>query len=216
MRRTFKYLPLLAAVAALAACSDEPTAPGARPRALPPAGPALDIIYHAMADDSTSADFSVTPTGGTFTMGQHSVYFPPSSICEPATSSYGPGTWDEPCEAATRDIQIHAEVRRDSLGQASVHFTPELRFVPTTDPAQYVLLFLRTPEAQDSAAVADSKILWAPEAGAAPVDEALEDPTQKVQVWSDAQILYRRVKHFSGYNVALGLLGVNVEIGLGF
>src|SRR5512145_969574 len=59
-----------------------------------PAGvPRPDVIVHHVADDSASAEFTVTSTGGVFALGPHAIYFPPNSICAQG-SSYGPTEWD--------------------------------------------------------------------------------------------------------------------------
>ncbi len=32
------------------------------------------------------------------TIGEHQIKFPAASICDPATSTYGIGEWDAPCQ----------------------------------------------------------------------------------------------------------------------
>ena len=89
--------------------------PGGAPRPL--------IIVNQMAEDESSADFTVTPTGGYFRMGKHGIVFPRNVICDPATSSYGPDVWDEDCEVLREPIRIHAELRQQD-GREWVDFTP--------------------------------------------------------------------------------------------
>jgi len=45
-------------------------------------------------------------------------------------------------------------------------------------------------------------ILWSPAIGIPGIDESLEDPTQRTYVAGG--YAYRRIKHFSGYNVTSG------------
>src|SRR5918912_153091 len=132
----------LALVSVIWACADSPVSPGGRSAAArPPAGapgPALlDVLVDQVAPDSLSADFTVTPSGGTFVLGRHAVVFPDHAICDPATSGYGPDYWDAPCTPVDTAVQFHAEVRQQD-GREWVDFSPQVRFVPTDDPAKYV------------------------------------------------------------------------------
>lgn len=179
------------------ACSEGFTAPKASP--MPVGAPMPDVIVDWVAEDSLSADFTVTPTGGAFQLGPHAIYFPANSICDPARSSYGPTEWDAPCEPLTEPIQIHAEIRRTD-STSWVDFTPALRFVPTADPLQYVWIYLHLPGSNSpDVDVQGLSILWIPEPGAQGVNEALSDETQKTYFWREGEIVFRRIKHFSGY-----------------
>src|SRR4051812_37500224 len=144
--RSFMRLTLTSAVALLAACSaaDQAVAPAVRHSARPAGAPSLDVITNSVAPDSMSADFTVTPSGGMFALGNNAVYFPANSICDPETSSYGEGHWDEACTPLDHAIDFHAEVRRDDdSGRSWVDFTPAVRFVPTDDPNQTVWMLMK-------------------------------------------------------------------------
>jgi hypothetical protein len=196
----------------LAGCSDRVAGPSA---SLPlhgitvgrgPAGvPHPDVIIHNMSDDSTSADFTVTPTGGVFAIGPHAIYLPANSICDPVKSTYGPTEWDKPCEVLTEPIRFHAEVRNEN-GRQWVDFTPAVRFRPTDELANAVWLYMKTSALSldsDSAmaALRRMSILYSPEIGVAGINEALIDPSLRTYVWLDGGVAFRRIKHFSGYNV---------------
>ncbi|MEO6525991.1 MAG: hypothetical protein ABIP93_05155 [Gemmatimonadaceae bacterium] len=149
--------------------------------------------------DSTAVDFTVGPTGGVFYTGNHAVFFPAQSICDPATSGYGPGTWDAPCSPLQASLRVHAEVRR-SNGQTFVDFAPSLRFVPSTNPLRWVWMVMRTPEAVGATGdLSRFNILWAERIGGKPVDETLDDPTLRTYVDTWVGLSMRRIKHFSGY-----------------
>ena len=200
--RRIRGAALLAAVFALVGCSDA-TSPNSN-------APAFKVTVNEMASDSTSAVFTVTKSGGTFTMGKHSINFPGNSICDPAKSSYGVGTWDEPCKILREPITIHAEVRKID-GKEWVDFTPSLRFAPGKE----VYIWMYTDQVM---AQADSKalnILWAPYFGAAGVDESLDDPTLVTGYLPQYSIVYRRIKHFSGYMVASGRTGAVETVSTG-
>lgn len=202
--RSFMRLTLTSAVALLAACSaaDQAVAPAVRHTARPAGAPSLDVITNSIAPDSLSADFTVTPSGGMFALGNNAVYFPANSICDPATSSYGEGHWDEACTPLDHAIDFHAEVRRDSTGKSWVDFTPAVRFVPTTDPNQTVWMLMKagvdvTPDNYQSFG-----LQWMPDGTPdLSIDEGLTDADLKTYVDIDRDVLFRRVKHFSGYIV---------------
>ena len=183
------------------ACSDQSTAPMSKHA--PIGAPSLDIIVNRVAEDSTSADFTVTPTGGTFVLGPHAIHFPANSICDPETSSYGVTEWDAPCTPATQDIQIHAEVRLVD-GVASIEFTPSLRFVPTENSLEYVWLLMKSEEARNGDLRAFA-IFWSENAGSELVNEAASDSTMKTYVWQAGGVAFRRIKHFSDYKVRDGI-----------
>ncbi|HEX2716609.1 MAG TPA: hypothetical protein VHM67_02955 [Gemmatimonadaceae bacterium] len=179
-----------------------------------PAGaPSLDVIVNSIAPDSASADFTVTPSGGMFVLGAHAVYFPANSICDPASSTYGPGEWDAPCLPLDRPIDIHAELRRTADGQSWLDFTPSLRFVPSDDPngAVWVLMKLNsdaTPENYRSYG-----IRWAPVFldSANQVEESQQDPSLRTYIDVGRDVVFRRIKHFSGYVVGDGLTDAGGE-----
>ena len=202
--RSFMRLTLTSAVALLAACSaaDQATAPAARHSVRPAGAPSLDVITNSVAPDSLSADFTVTPSGGMFVLGANAVYFPANSICDPETSTYGEGHWDEACTPLDHAIDFHAEVRRDEAGQTWVDFTPAVRFVPTSDPSQTVWMLMKagldvTPDNYTSFGME-----WMPNGTPdVSVDEAVNDSDLKTYVDLDRDVVFRRVKHFSGYIV---------------
>ncbi|HEX6058819.1 MAG TPA: hypothetical protein VFZ11_07345 [Gemmatimonadaceae bacterium] len=202
-------VPLLA-LAALAACGDV-----VAPVGTPEGGPALasvsrfgrvnaDVIVDLMAADSLSADITVTPTGGWFRLGNHGIFFPDHAICDPATSSYGVGHWDEPCDVLDQPIQIHAEVRTQD-GRSWVDFTPALRFAPSADSTQWVQIYLYSDGALDPDNLPEMTILWSSGIGDPGVDESVDDATQRTFVDIDHGIAFRRIKHFSGYSVSSGI-----------
>ena len=202
--RSLMRLASIAAVALLAACSaaDQVAAPKPNRVAMPAGAPSLDVIVNQVAPDSLSADFTVTPTGGLFVLGAHAVYFPDHSICDPATSGYGPDLWDAPCTPLDQPIDFHAEVRKDSTGRSWVDFTPAVRFVPTDDPNQTVWVMMKagTDITQDN--YTNFGMRWMPLGTPdQTIDESVSDSTLRSYVDVDKDIVFRRVKHFSGYMV---------------
>jgi hypothetical protein len=207
-RHSPKKLLSAAMIIIVAACSRDLVSPGVAP--LPPGAIRPDVIVDFIADDSLSADFTVTPTGGLFKLGKHAIFFPENSICNPAASSYGPQQWDEACEPLTENVQIHAEVRK-AEGRTWIDFTPALRFVPTSDPNGYVWLYMKSDAAFDPENLPALSILFSHQMGDPGINEALEDPTQKTYVWAEGGVTFRRIKHFSIYNQTSDAIGSTFE-----
>jgi hypothetical protein len=211
MRRTsWSTAGSLLLLAALAGCRDGVVSPAASPveppslRAPAPASlapqgrPTLQL--NGGLPDSAAVDFVVGPMGGVFFTGNHAVVFPAQSICDPATSSYGPGTWDAACSPLQTTLNVHAEVRHAN-GVTSVDFTPSLRFVPSSSPTKWVWMFMYAPEAVGATDLSRFNILWASRLGGPTVDEAMEDPSLRTYVDTFSGISLRRIKHFSGYQL---------------
>src|SRR5687767_14780104 len=199
--RTINRLTLGIAILATAACTDHPVSPTAD-RSNQIRIPSLDI-FPTYAPDSMSADIIVTPTGGTFVLGVHSIVFPANSICDPS-SSYGESEWDAPCVAADTNLTFHVELRRDTAGRSWMDFTPSVRFVPSEDAAQWVVLFMNIRENSEDVAEQMPTILWTSGIGAEGVDEAVSDSSLRTYHIPETGIVYRRIKHFSGYQSGIG------------
>jgi hypothetical protein len=176
---------------------EAPRAAAPAPMSLAPQGRPTFALVGGLPD-SASVDFVVGPNGGIFNAGNHAVAFPAQSVCDPATSSYGPGTWDDPCTPLQAPIRVHAEVRRIN-GQTAVDFTPSLRFVPSNDPARWVWLVLYTPSAVGSSDLTGFNILWEKALGAPAIDETPSDSSLRTYVDTWQGMSFRRIKHFTGY-----------------
>jgi hypothetical protein len=209
MRRNYWVVVASALViGVLTGCSDTVVAPSVAPSAAPastmlaPSGrPNLSLSGNNVQNGSTQ--FTVKPSGGVFFVGNHAVVFPAHSICDPAKSSYGEGEWDAPCAPLNRPITITARISTKN-GEQAVDFSPELRFVPSASTSRWVWVFMYTPEARGARDLSQFNIMFAPSLGATPVNDAAQDATLRtyVDTWSGTS--FRRIKHFSGYVVAVG------------
>ena len=152
--------------------------------------------------DTVKVTFTVTTTAHTFNIGDHKIVFGNklASICD-LKSSYGPYEWDKPCTPAKSSVTITAKSWTNSRGQPMIDFQPRMRFVPTSDPTKGVVLHMK-----DKAAAADlvNKIIRFcvdPKSPSNCVNEERTDPSVKTFIDTNG-FLVRRIKHFSGYNVA--------------
>jgi len=204
----WKTVSTLVTLAFVASCSESAVAPTSAPSAAPasmalaPAGrPSLSLS--GTASNDTESDFTVGPNGGAYFAGNTAVVFPANSICDPAVSSYGMGTWDAPCAPLTRSITIHA-ITRVANGRTQVDFSPSLRFVPSTNPTRWVWLYMSVPSLAGTTDLSKFNIYYAPTLDGALIDESLTDGSLRTYVDTRTGTSLRRVKHFSGYAVSEG------------
>ena len=194
----------VAAALTATACSDVGVAPAPAARggpgiATPPGAPLASATSYA--GDTTISTFTVNGNGGTWVIvaGEHRLIFGNglASICDPATSSYGPAEWNAPCSPATAPITITARVWTTAGGRAQIDFSPALRFVPTST------VTLQMYDKQATESTLGAHVEYCPTAGGPCVREALLDRTLRSYVGTNG-FLNRRLKHFSGYIVAIG------------
>ena len=207
MRRSLPLVLGLAAGAALfTACRDSAVAP--HDAASPVRLDVAPVSFAQLASSSDGVQFTVTidPKRETvYSDGITTVRFPAASICDPATSSYGPGTWDQSCAAATSPISLPVTL---SLRNSRLHveFGRDLRFVPSSDPARHVTLTVNNPAvAYTSESLRRYAIFYVPSGSSTLVDEAATDPSVVTVVRRSEGKVVRRLKHFTGYNVHLGI-----------
>ncbi len=203
-------------VAALSmSCSDSTTAPsGPRLRTAPTGnGPSLDFNSGALFSGLRSTSFTVTAAGGLFQAGPlYTVFFPANSICDPATSTYGPGTWDDPCATLAPGSSVTITATYGfSNGALTVDFSPALRFNPNTKVViatsvyATALTTFSNYYAANPSALHFLGIYYEPNLGAPGQTDAGFDPSLVTHVNLNTGIVWRRIKHFSGYNVYSGL-----------
>lgn len=210
MRRTsWKTVSTLVTMVVIVGCQDSGvTSPrsgavAAAPMMMAPGGAPLLSLEGAVAGD-VSTDFTVGTSGGTFFIGSNAVVFPSRSICDPAKSDYGPGTWDSPCEPIHAPITVHAVAHTTKTG-SWVDFRPALRFVPSSNSRQWVWVYMSTPAARGAKDISKFNILYAPQIGAPGIDESSSDATLRTYVDAWGGLSMRRIKHFSGYVGSTGL-----------
>jgi hypothetical protein len=201
MRLRYLLLAMSGVVVASSACSTDATSP------LPLAAPesagfskGSSKLPDASSDDSDDDySFTIDPRRDNYlTFGAHSLWLPANSVCDPATSGYGLDTWDLACSPLTTSLTITAKVRSASGGLPRVDFEPAIRFNP--DRAAYLTLAVKGKKAKEAATV---RILYCATSSSKDcVDEALTDPTLETVLDRPMKMVYRRIKHFSGYLVA--------------
>jgi hypothetical protein len=153
---------------------------------------------------SAGVSFTIDPKYPTYVaIGPHFLYIPAGAVCNPMTSGYGVGTWSLACYSSTTAITVNAKAYLLN-GHPVVEFDKHLRFKPSSDGSYDVMLYLR-----DDRADSRSKITWCPESGSLCIDESITAPWSSIRTWwdSEAFYVYRKIEHFSGYNVTGGREG---------
>jgi hypothetical protein len=215
MRRNTLLL-LVGAVAALAvACRDSVVAPAPTPNlsSLSKSGPTQERTVIGTVELSRS--------GGTYHIGDFDVVIPAGAICDPAKTNYGPRHWNEGCSPLTRSmtVKVVATTRNDRV---SIDFQPDIRFSPSAGPVTIQTLAYRdllTSDAvrqlpRNSAFFGNFRILYVPTGGQSRIDEARSngDASLVTHVDLSTGLVWRQVKHFSGYMITSGNKCESVDV----
>jgi hypothetical protein len=176
-----------------------------------PKAPSLDVGGLGRFGDQTTT-FTVTSAGGTFVLnGVMVVNFPANSVCDPAKSSYGDGTWDKPCQVLQDDASVTftATTRVTSSGVA-VDVSPAVRFSPSAVVTVGTTLFgpvltsNKNYYASNPSALSNLAFGYSSSLGGTYVHDYTSDISLITHVNLTTGVIWRRVKHFSGYMIATG------------
>ena len=198
-----------AAVVGLAACSDSAVGPST-PRGLAPAdAPSLDISVSSWGYRTVT--FTLTSDGGTYNIGSfYTLTVPADGVCS-LKSSYGPGTWDSACQTLGKNETITVTATYGySNGGPVVDFSPALRFNPAAQVTLSTMLYAPILTAakgyfsKNPSALGFFGMYYTPNLGSSLVSDAASDPSVATHVNLTTGLVWRRVKHFSGYNVSAG------------
>ena len=129
-------------------------------------------------------------------LGPNAISIPRSAVCNLTSSGYGADYWNRDCRAETQLITLVITVKDAAGVHPSIDFAPAMRFNPDKD----VQLFMYAPKVSKD----DAKnwlMFYCPDKGKC-VDESLFDRELTTNIDRSKNMLFRRVKHFSGYTVA--------------
>ena len=195
---TMVRMAALSAVAAFAvACGESPVAPGATQEGLVPpsstrTGPSFSL------NGATSSTITIDPRVTKFyPVGPHWVYIPAGALCAPGTS-YGASEWDKDCESATEPLTMGV-TWTEVDGRGVVEFATDVRFKPTTESLKAVYLYMQ----ESQLAMGKYAVLWRDATGTWTDESKADRSLRAFRV--GGEWVGRRLKHFSGYNVSLGL-----------
>jgi hypothetical protein len=193
-------LKTLCVIVVVAGCGE--TALGPQPDAVQTARPAQGSTRALSRTDTLVSTLVIDPSvTSTYALGDgNTLTIPAHSLCDPATSTYGPTEWDKPCPLATSTVTVTFKGWLNRYNHPHVDFSPSMRFLtPPNGGGGWVSLNFA-----DASAWSDSstKILYCATATSC-VDESATDFDVRTQKNGDV-VVWRKIKHFSGYNVATG------------
>ena len=194
-----RRLLVLTGALLVGACSADVTSPSA---------PSAAISSPSMFVPSASAKSLIGVTDGTYTvvvdptrdqsfnLGPNHLDIPAGGICTLGKSGYGAKFWDKPCAPETLPVELTVIIKNASSEHPSIDFFPAMRF----NPKRTVQLYMYAPHVS----MQDSKnwqMFYCPDKGGC-FDESLTDKSLVTNIDYANNVLFRRVKHFSGYTVA--------------
>ena len=184
----------------LGACSGEVTAPAAA-RSRPLEATSLFV-------PSASAKALIGVADGTYTfrfdpnanqsiaLGPNRLDIPEHAVCDLRTSRYGAAYWNSECTPETLPVTLTVIIKNAASANPSMSFFPAMRF----NPDKNVQLFMYAPNVSST----DAKnwlMYYCPDFGQC-VNESLTDSALVTYIDYSHNVLFRRIKHFSGYTVA--------------
>lgn len=203
MRLPAKLLLTGAAVFAVSSCySDRSIAPAGLPVAVG------SSVLRALVTAQT-VDIVIPVTGGTINiLDAYTLQFPAGAVCDPTAedtqAGYAAQAWDAPCTVATTDIAVRATLKW-SNGQLYADFQPALRFVPNKVVRLSTGVMASTVKSYKNAGIAQGWSIGYTAGIEQPgVMDAASDPTLRTVIQGNSGIIFRRIKHFSGYVIATG------------
>ena len=213
MRRNTLYL-LVGAVAALAvACRDSAVAPARSANSLSAAASPSLSAGGINQNRTLVGTIELSPNGGTYHVGDFDIVLPAGAVCDPATTKYGARHWDEDCTPAASSITVNVIAKKQGK-QVSVDFQPDLRFRPDagwvviqTNAFSDVLTSPAVRQLSPKSGFFESfSIQYVPTGSSRQLNEfrSTGDPSMLTHVDLRSGLVWRRVKHFSGYIVSLG------------
>lgn len=199
-RSRMSLLFTLAATAFLAACSGESTAPktatqtqASQVRTSPFVPTALQRSLVGIGDGAYSITFDPS-VDNSFVLGANYLSLPANSVCKlDGSSGYGPEFWNASCVPETDSVTISVQIYDANTDHPRLDFFPAMRFNPATS----VQLYIYVPT--DMSTFARTWVMKYCNDAAVCTNEALTDADLATSVDPNAHMVFRRIKHFSGY-----------------
>ena len=198
-------------------CSESALSPnGATKRSLATGGaPRLDVDASLAFTGFKTATITLTSAGGTYSMGNglFTIKIPSNAVCDPALSSYGDGTWDSPCTtlASGQSLTVTVTYGFTTANVPVFDVSPGIRFNPNsvvtlgTNAYASSIVANATYYAGNQQALHYFGMYYTPDLGSTAYTDAGSDNSLITHVNLSTGYVWRRVKHFSGYNILSGL-----------
>lgn len=208
---------LAVATAALSVfgCSDSSLGPNrATSRSIVPRHvPVLDASLAFSGFKTTTV--TLTSAGGAYSIGNglFTIKIPSNAVCDPAASTYGDGTWDSPCTTLTPGQSLTVTVTYGFTGSnvPVLDVSPGIRFNPNSVVTLGTNAYASSITSDSGYYAAHPQALhyfgmyYTPDLGTTGYTDAGNDNSLITHVNLSTGFVWRRVKHFSGYNILTGL-----------
>lgn len=200
-RSRISTLATLAAAVLLAGCSSETTAPKAartisQQRISPFAPTDAQKALVGISDGTYYLTFDPSQDNS-FTLGANYLSLPANSVCKlDGSSGYGADYWNQSCVPETDSVTISVTISNADSDHPRLDFYPAMRF----NPDKNVSLYIYVPVGMDDF-MKSWTMNYCDETGTC-LNEALHDSDLASYADVNAHMVFRRIKHFSGYTVA--------------
>jgi hypothetical protein len=200
-RYRISTLVTLAAAVLLAGCSGETTAPNAAKttvsqQAISPFAP-TDAQKALVGISNGTYSLTFDPSqDNAFTLGANYLSLPAQAVCKlDGSSGYGAEYWNRSCVPETDPVTISVVISDAETDHPRLDFYPAMRF----NPDKNVSLYIYVPKGME-----DFLKSWAmsycDDTGTCQ-NEAAHDSDLRSYADNHAKMVFRRIKHFSGYTV---------------
>jgi hypothetical protein len=211
--RSKSLLLLVGAAAALAVACQDAVGPTRNANPLSASDAASFSKDQSHSNRQQLGTLQLSPNGGTYHVGDFDIVVPAGAVCDPATTKYGVKHWDDDCTPAAQTVTVNVVAKKH--GQVvSVDFQPDLRFRPSagwvvirTNAYSSLLTSASVRQLPRNSSFFQSfAILYVPTGGGANIDELRSTGDVSLVTHVDLQsgVVWRRVKHFSGYLISSG------------
>jgi len=199
--RTVTSLTFIATALFLGACSNEVTSPA-------PSTPMKAVEATSMHVPTASQKALIGVVDGTyavtfdptrnqsFSLGPNRLDIPAYSVCNLLTSGYGEDYWNRSCSPQQLPVTLTVVIKNSQGKHPEIQFFPAMRFNPTKS----VQLYIYAPRVSRDDAKNWLMLYCADKGGCK--DESVADKDLTTFIDYSNNVLFRRVKHFSGYVVA--------------
>ncbi len=150
-----------------------------------------DGVYTITVQPGAAISFDI---GGTSRLD-----IPANGICDLATSGYGTGTWDNACTPTSTPVTITVTSTGATTAHPKVSFEPALRFNPATNVQLY--MYGKNVTRQDADGWYIRYCANTLTGASSCIDESATDGSLKSTVDVVNSVVFRRIKHFSDYEL---------------
>lgn len=205
-----RFVPLLIAGIALiiSGCRDTVAPPSSGPLAT--LIPARDLSFSSIVSSTEGAGaveftFSFTRAAGSIQLGEFTLAWEENSVCERDNSGYGWDFFRKECAAENEDVEMTARVWTED-GRTYVDFFPDIRFSPEKNVTLSVTRDEIVGRRLNRRLMLKYNIYYTHRIGDTRyyIDEAWFDPEQRTHFDTQTGLVWREIRHFSGFVIRTG------------